>query len=318
MSGTKLTVMLLGGARRVSLAELIKESGRKTGHHVEIVSYDLTREVPISLVGKVIKGLRWDDLGVIDDIERVVKENRVDIMLPIVNGAVEIASKCKIRMPDVFIPVSDAEITTRLFDKAEAAKIFKDAGFSIPRTYSVLSAQLPAIAKPRKGGASRGIEVFYDMDALMHLPDLKNFFLQEYIENGREYTVDAYVDSKGRTLVKVPRERIEVMGGESTRTMTCRNEILEQMTDEIIAKLGLRGPINMQFIYDPAEDRYLLIEVNPRIAGAVICSILAGAPITDYILLEALGKPMNVCYDWRPDTLLARYLKDAVFDMGKR
>ena len=92
MKNQQLTVLLLGGARRVSLAELLIRSGKRIGYKVNIVSYDLSEEVPISIVGKVIKGLRWNDPGVVDDIERVVKEYEVNIILPFVNGAIEIAS----------------------------------------------------------------------------------------------------------------------------------------------------------------------------------------------------------------------------------
>lgn len=160
MKNQQLTIMLLGGARRVSLAQLLKRSGSRIGYKINIVSYDLTEEIPISLEGKVIKGLKWSDPGVVDDIERVVKEYGVNVILPFVNGAIEIASQCKDRMKDVFVPVTDFEISSALFDKAEAAKVFKESGLPTPRTYSVLSAEIPAIAKPRKGGVFEGYTYF--------------------------------------------------------------------------------------------------------------------------------------------------------------
>lgn len=297
----------------MSLAELLKRSGQRLGYQVNIVSYDLSKDVPISLVAQVVKGLRWSDPDVVADIERVVKEYDVDVILPFVNGAIEIASACRDRMPEVFVPVSDFQTTSLLFDKAEAAKLFKEAGFPIPRTYSVLSAQMPAIAKPRKGGSSRGIHIFHDVDDLMHLQNLHNYLVQEYIENGKEYTVDAYISKKGEILVTVPRERIEIMGGESTRTRTCHNEVLEKLSREVIEKLSLRGPVNLQFIHDTDTDRYLLMEVNPRLGGGVICSIFAGAHITDYIIEEALGIETHACSDWASGTLMARYFKEAIF-----
>lgn len=313
MKNQQLTVLFLGGARRVSLAELLIRSGKRIGYSVNIISYDLSEDVPISLAGKVIKGLRWDDPKVIPDLERVVKDYDVNIILPFVNGAIEIASVCRDRMPGVFVPVSDFETTSRLFDKSEAAKVFKEAGLPIPRTYSVLSAQMPAIAKPRKGGSSRGIHIFRNMDDLMHLSDLGNYIIQEFIPNMREYTVDCYISRRGEILTTVPRERIEIMGGESTRTRTCRNEILEKLSREVIEKFSLRGPVNLQFIHDLDSDRYLLMEVNPRLGGGVICSIYAGAPITDYIIDEALGVELSPCDDWISGTLMARYFKEAIF-----
>ena len=219
---------MLGGARRVSMAELLKRSGERIGADVNIISYELLEQVPIALAAKVIVGLRWSDPKVVDDICRVARENEVNIILPFVDGAIEVASKCRESLPDVFIPVSDYEISKAMFDKVEAAKLFKEAGIPIPKTYSVLNADIPAIAKPRHGSASRGIKVFYNMDELMHLENLRDYIVQEYIENRDEYTVDCYVSQKGEIMTVVPRCRLEVMGGEVTRTITCHNTTLEK------------------------------------------------------------------------------------------
>lgn len=313
MKNQQLTVLLLGGARRVSLAELFKRSGQRIGYKVNIVSYDLSEEVPIALEAKVIKGLKFNNPEVVADIKKVVADYNVNIILPIVNNSIEVASVLKSELPDVFVPVTDFENAKSLFDKAEAAKVFKEAKLPIPRTYSVISAQMPAIAKPRKGGSSRGIQIFTNIEDLMHLQDLQNYLLQEYIEHAREYTVDCYIDSKGEILVTVPRERLEIMGGESTRTITCHNKVLETLSREVIEKFSLRGPVNLQFLHDLDSDRYLLMEVNPRLGGGVICSIYAGAPIVDYIIDESLGEQLQPCTDWASGTLLARYFKEAVF-----
>lgn len=313
MNTTQIHILLLGGGKRVSLAQQLKKSGEKLGFKVSIFSYDLTSEVPIVLEGEVIKGLPWTDDSVVGDICNIVKQKKIDIILPILNGSIEVASMCRVRLPKVFIPVTDFSVAKPLFDKLDAAVLFKENDFPIPKTYSVLSAKMPAIVKPRRGGKSRGIHIFRDMDDLMHLQDLSGYIIQEYIENYREFTVDAYVDMDGEILTIVPRERLEIMGGESSKTMTCKNELLEKFTRDVIKRLNLRGPVNIQFIHDFDTDRYLLMEVNPRLGGAVICSVLAGAPITDYIIAEAKGMALNPCDDWKDHTLMARYLKEAVF-----
>lgn len=313
MSQQQLTVLMLGGARRVSLAELLKRSGRRLGCEIKIVSYELMEQVPIAVVGKVVVGLRWNDPGVVADIEKTVREYKVNIILPFVDGAIEIASVLRDRLPDVFVPVSDFDVTSAMFDKVEAAKVFKEAGLPIPRTYSVISAEMPAIAKPRKGSASRGIKIFNNIEDLMHLENLQDYLVQEYIEHNEEYTVDCYVANDGRILTAVPRRRLEVMGGEVTRTETCRNATLDRLSRELITHFELRGPITLQFLHDLDSDRFLLMEVNPRLGGGVVCSIYAGASITDYILQEALGIPVAPCNDWADHTLMARYQKEAIF-----
>lgn len=295
------------------MAELLKKSGKKLGLDVEIIAYELDTKVPIALEGEVLKGLRWDDPDIIEDIARVVKERNVKIILPFVNGAIEIASLCKERIPGVFVPVADFNTTSRMFDKLEAAQMFKEAGFPIPRTYNVIDNEMPAIAKPRKGGSSRGIHIFNDVDDLMHLANLDSYIVQEYIENRKEYTVDCYVSAKGEILVTVPRERLEIMGGEVTRTVTCKIPEIMEMSRKVLEHFKLTGPVTLQFLHDLDKDRFLLMEMSPRLGGGVICSIYAGAPIADFILLEAMGKPVSPFSDWKDGVLMARYQKEAIF-----
>ena len=313
MNRPRLTVLMLGGARRVSMAELIKRSGERLGYDIRIVSYELDRQVPIATIGKVVTGLRWTDPMVVDDILRVVIEHEARIILPFVDGSISVAAQCAERMPDLFVPVSNAETAALMFDKILAAKAFEEAGIPIPTTYKIIDAEMPVIAKPRFGSASRGIQVFNDIEDLMHLKDISEYLLQEYIDDKKEYTVDCYVARDGEILATVPRERLEIMGGEVTRTVTRRLPQLEEMCHEIIGKFELRGPVTLQFLYDKRRDRYLLMEVNPRLGGGVICSIYAGAPIPDYILSEALGIPVRPCDDWADNTLMARYQKETIF-----
>lgn len=313
MAKPKLTLLMLGGARRVSMAELLKRSGERIGYDIRIVSYELDLQVPIASVGKVVKGLKWDNPDVVDDILRVVIEHEAKIILPFIDGSISVAARCKEKMPDLFVPVSDPETSILMFDKKLAAKAFEEAGIPIPTTYKIIDAEMPVIAKPRFGSASKGIQVFDDIEDLMHLKDISEYLLQQYIENKREYTVDCYVSQEGETLVSVPRERLEIMGGEVTRTITRRLPELEKMSRDIIRIFDLKGPVTLQFLFDISRNRFLLMEVNPRLGGGVICSIYAGAPIPDYILSEALGIPVRPCDDWAENTLMARYQKETIF-----
>lgn len=309
----RTVVLMLGGARRVSMAELLIKSAARLGHELVILSYELTKHVPIAAVAEVITGLKWSDPGVVDNIVKICREKEVNIILPFVDGAIEIASQCALQLPGVFVPVSEPEVAATMFDKVSAAKAFKDAGIPIPATYSALTASIPAIAKPRHGSASRGIKVFYNIDDLMHLQNIGDYLIQEYIENRTEYTVDCYVSREGEVLCTVPRVREEVMGGEVTRTRTRHNEELERMCREAIKAFRLRGPVTLQFIHDLTRDRFLLMEINPRLGGGVICSIYAGAPIADYILQESMGVPLTPCDDWTDNTQMTRYWKEVIF-----
>ena len=81
----------------------------------------------------------------------------------------------------------------------------------------------------------------------------------------------------------------------------------------ILEKLGFEGPVTIQFIHDKAHGRYLLMEINPRLGGGVVCSINAGAAIPEMILTEWLGREAAVCGDWRGNALMARYFNEVMF-----
>ncbi|MBD5268761.1 MAG: ATP-grasp domain-containing protein [Bacteroides sp.] len=308
-----INILMLGGARRVSMAEQLIRSGQRMGADVKIISYELMREVPIAIIAEVIIGLKWSDPKVVDDICRICKEKEINIVLPFVDGAIEIAARCKELLPDVFIPVIEPGLAEKMFDKVEAAKLFRDGNFEIPLTYNAINAELPAIAKPRHGSASRGIKIFNNMDELMHLENLQEYLVQEFIENNREYTIDCYISQEGEILTTVPRIRLEVMGGEVTRSMTVREDELIRRSREVVEYFGFRGPVTLQFLEDMDRQRFLLMEINPRLGGGVLCSIFAGAPITDYIIREAMGMKVNPADDWISGTLMARYQKEAIF-----
>ena len=308
-----IKIMMLGGARRVSMAEQLKRSAERMGCDVKIFSYELIAEVPIAVCAEVIVGLRWSDPDVVDDICRICRENEINILLPFVDGAIEVAARCKDRIPETFVPVPESGLAEIMFDKMEAAKVFKEAGIPIPATYTAINAEMPAIAKPRHGSASRGIQIFNNIDDLMHLENLQDYLVQEYIEHNKEYTIDCYISQQDEILVTVPRLRLEIMGGEVTRTITMRRPDLIEKARHVLSKFNFHGPVTLQFLEDSDSGRIMLMEINPRLGGGVICSIFAGAPITDYIIRESLGLDVTPADDWISGTLMARYQKEAIF-----
>lgn len=309
----KIVVLMLGGARRVSMGELLIDSGKRLGYDVEILSYELEESVPIAAIGTVVIGKKWRDADVVEHLVETVKKYGVNIILPFVDGAIAIASECKKILPDVFIPVSKEDIATAMFDKALAANLFAEKEIAIPATYSVENCKFPAIAKPRLGSASKGIKVINNAKELSQLPNPDEYLIQEYIAHREEYTVDCYVSKENETMCVVPRLRIDIAGGEVTRTKTCKSPLLIDMSRQVLDKIPFEGPITLQFLHNLDNDEYLLMEINPRLGGGVVCSIHAGAPIADYIINEYLGNDIRVCEDWKDNTLMTRYQKEVIF-----
>ena len=310
---SKIVVLMLGGARRVSMGELLIESGKKLGYDVEILSYELEECVPIAAIGKVVIGRKWKDADVVEHLVATVKKYGVNIILPFVDGAIAIASECKRLLPEVFIPVSEKDIATTMFDKALAAKKFAEEGIAIPKTYSIDNCKYPVIAKPRLGSASKGIKVINNVEELLQLQHPTEYLIQEYISRREEYTVDCYVSKKHETMCVVPRLRIDVAGGEVTRTKTCKSPLLIEMSRNVLKKIPFEGPVTLQFLHNLDSDEFMLMEINPRLGGGVICSIHAGATISDFIMNEYLGNDIKVCDDWKDGALMTRFQKEVMF-----
>lgn len=307
-----MNILFLGGAKRVSMARMFIEAGRRLGHDVKIYSYELDEDVPIACVGEVVKGLKWKDPGLMADLSRLVEQENISLMVPFVDPAVEVAARFCGGNRGVWSPVSDAERCAKMFDKEAAADFFRSLDLPIPPTLSIDDDTYPKIAKPRRGSASKGIKVISDPSERGLITDADDYLIQEYIPDADEYTVDCYVDRGGRIICAVPRRRLEVAGGEVTRTVTVDIPALNLASLKVLERTGLRGAVTLQFLHDKRDDRYLLMEINPRLGGGAVCAVHAGADLPRYIIMECLGMEVDPA-SWRSGVEIARYMQEVVF-----
>lgn len=312
----KLNVLFLGGAKRVSFGRKLIEAGKKLGIDVSIYSYELEAEVPVALIGGIIIGRRWKSPDVLEHLHHVVEAYRIDVMLPFVDGAISIAGAYVATYGDVWAPVVKSGLAETLYDKVMSARAFEDAGLEIPATYKGGKPLFPLIAKPRRGSASKGIEVIdgiTDFRRLMKNGD--DYLLQAYYPEREEYTVDCYISMRGEVMCVSPRRRLEVVGGEVSRTVTVDSAEIKEASMAAIERLGLRGAITLQYLRDLSTGHLMLMEINPRLGGGVVCSIHAGADIPSMILSEAMGLEFSGSREAKGGVMICRYFEEAVFNV---
>ncbi len=307
-----MNILFLGGAKRVSMARHFIDAGASRGLDVKIFSYELDTAAPIACVATVVKGLRWRDPGLVADLERVVKLHDISLMVPFVDQAVEVAASFTATHPGVWSPTAPASEGRVMFDKVAAAKLFESLAIPVPATYTPSAVSYPAIAKPRHGSASKGITLLREKADLDRLANPDDYLIQEYVADAEEYTVDCYVDRQGRALCAVPRRRLEVAGGEVTRTVTVDIPRLNAIAASVLSLTALTGAVTLQFLHSTADDRWLLMEINPRLGGGAVTAIHAGAHIPSLIIAEALGETPGPA-SWRPGVEIARYMQEVVF-----
>lgn len=314
----KLSILMHGGAKRVSIARMFLAEAKKMGLKLDLYSWELQPVVPIAEVAEIAVGRRCDDPLLLEDLHKFTLEKGINIMIPFIDPAIGVVAKYRDLYGGIFAPLGSLESVEGMFDKVVAAEIFEKAGLPIPATYSLENHLFPLIAKPRFGSASQGILVIDSEEQLAEIADkADDYLLQEYISRREEITVDCYVAADGEIIATVPRLRIAVIGGEVSRTITIDSPEIVELSRQTLAELNLRGAVTLQFIRDLDSGRVLLMEINPRLGGGVVCSIHAGANMPGYILQEALGQKPEPCSNWLIDLEISRYQQEVTFHKGK-
>lgn len=295
----------------MSIGRMFMQSARELGYDPRLYSYEIVKEVPISLIAEVIVGQRWSDLRCLPHLIDVIREREIHIVIPFVDPAVEIAATLR-EVLGVYSPVSDYEECRKMFDKVDAAQQFEMLGIKIPRTLTFDDPHFPKIAKPRRGSASKGLVILRGAEDKLPLPQ-GEYLIQEYLENAKEYTVDAFVAREGGFTGLGFRRRLETAGGEVVRSITVDGSQRFTQVKEMIDKLGLRGAITLQFIEPQDGGAWRLMEVNPRLGGGAVLSVHAGwniprAIIDEYRLKKLTGTALAVS-----GVKMARYFEEVVF-----
>lgn len=306
-------ILFLGGAKRVSMGRKFIDAGNRLGVTVELFSYELTELVPIASIAGIIIGRKWNDPEILQDIRSHVSSKKIDILVPFVDGAVEICARYRDMFGDAWSPTGDVVKCATMFDKIAADQLFRALSLPVPR-----SGIFPMIAKPRFGSASKGIRLIHNDDERVSLNNAScgEFLFQEYILNRTEITVDCYVSLAGDLIAAVPRYRIETQGGEASVTETFHDSGVEILAAETLHKTGLRGAVTIQMLRDTTDDRLMLMEINPRLGGGAVCACHAGASLPEFILRDFLSMSLEPCKNWKSGIRICRYFDEVCFDLS--
>ena len=304
------SILMLGGGKRVSLAEHFMESGKELNLQIRIYSYDLIAEQPICVIGKVFVGKEWDDPSLIEDLTELIKTEDFNLVIANVDPATKILPQLARKFPDKIIS-SDFEATTICHSK----ELFNEFGalHALPVIPLAKYGKFPYFAKPIFGSASKNARVINSPGEESQVFGRDDLIIQEYIE-GDEFTVDAYVRKSGEVFGISPRIRISTSGGESVVSQIVDDEEIIASTRQTLSSMNLKGPITVQFIRRKVDQKLFLMEINPRFGGGVPLSLAAGYKFTTAMVGDIAGvaveKPSKVRH-----LLMKRYFKEAYFEI---
>lgn len=246
----------------------------------------------------------------VSEIKRICAKESINIVIPLIDPELIVYSKHKndFEREGVSIIVSDFEVIEICFDKMKTYNFFKEAGIPCLRTVDIHedNIELPAIIKPRRG--SGGINVF-EVCSRQEIEVLSRRIEDPIIQEkavGQEITIDTLVDMEGRPIKIVPRERLEIRAGESSKGRTIRDKELTDLTIKLLLKLKAVGPITVQCF--KTETGYVFSEINPRFGGGYPLSHAAGADFPRLILMMSKGENITCGIDdYEENVYFTRY-----------
>ena len=228
--------------------------------------------------------LLWDNMA------SLVSQNKIDIIIPSLDETLLGWSKrreefSKIGCQVIISPTTTIEICQ---DKWKTYQFFLENG--IPTPLTSLN-QLYPLVKPRDGRGGRGILNTSEK------VDMTNMISQEVLL-GQEYTVDVLFDHQSQPVYIIPRRRIGVVDGKSTKGVVEKNDQISDYIVKMSKIVKFYGPINFQcFIQD---DGIKFLEINPRVAGGMALGFAASENwitlIINNILNNIAIRPKEIKY----------------------
>ena len=198
--------------------------------------------------------------------------------------------KFKALMEEIGEPIPASAIATGL---AEAQAFAAEAGFPV-----IIR---PAFTLGGTGGgiASNSEELKKLVTNGLEKSAIGQVLIEKSVAGWKEVEYEVIRDHKDNCIIICSMENLDPVGvhtGDSivvapTQTLADHEyQMLRNASLKIIRALKIEGGCNVQFALDPDSDRYIVIEVNPRVSrSSALASKAAGYPIAKIAAKIALG-----------------------------
>ncbi len=138
--------------------------------------------------------------------------------------------------------------------------------------------------------------------------------IQEFIK-GTEVNVIALGDGNGNTIGAVPmRKQYITDKGKAWAGITLFNKDMLDLTNHIIKSTKWRGGMELELI-KTIDNKYYLIEINPRIPAWVYLAVGAGQNLPEALVRMALGEKVEKFTTYDIGKLFIRYSYDLICDL---
>lgn len=262
----------------------------------------------------------------LERIEYIHSVEKIDVIIPNFDAELYSFMKLEDKLADIgikmFLPYFE-QFEAR--SKVNLLKFGKKYGFNVPFDKAIFNiSEIPEFTKT----CDYPIVVkgqYYDAKVVNNYEEAKSEFnkisskwglpiiLQEFI-SGTEYNVIGLGDGNGKKIAAVPmRKQYITDKGKAWAGITIDNEELVELTNKFIASKW-RGGFELELIKS-SDDKYYLLEINPRIPAWVYLAIGAGQNIPEALVNLAMGNKVKPYTTYKVGKLFVRYSWDLIVDI---
>lgn len=274
--------------------------------------------------------LRGDEKGYAEEILKIARKEKIDIVIPGSDEELLALSERKeeFRKLGIVVAVSDKETVRIACDKAKMLEFLKGKGVEVPQFIVPRSLQAiregakklgypkrPVVFKPTRSRGARGFWLIdektdYRKDFLLSrdrqqmplelllksfegVSKIENALLMEYLP-GDDFNVDVLA-FRGKSFYTVPHQRLEPKAGPVRVGLMKSNPVVEKAVREIVEAFGFDYWVNVEVAFNQAaRPRPLVYEINPRISAPIIATKSAGVDLLRLGIYMILGKEVPI------------------------
>lgn len=313
-------ILISSAGRRVSLVEAFKKELKKLFPKGKVFATDMNPSLSSAcqVADLAFKVGRISDENTIVEILDICKKQDVKIVVPTIDTELQIfaAHQALFQENGIKIIVSNLYFINICRNKWLTNDFFAEKNIPIPVKMDKENLTYPFFIKPYDGSLSKDIAIIREPKDLtaQQLENPKLMFM-EYLSPAEhdEYTVDMYYGKDNMLKCLVPRHRVEIRGGEISKGLTMKNEVLDYLKEKLQKIDGAIGCLTLQLFLHKTSKKIYGIEINPRFGGGFPMSYQAGANYPKWLIEEyILGKTIDYFEDWEENLLMLRYDTEVV------
>lgn len=311
---TEYNILILSAGRRVELVQSFQKAAKRLNIKSNIVAGDCSKTAPAIYFADrkaILPRIKEDNY--IDEIINVCKKENIKLVIPTIDTDLLLLSEERERIESesgAVVLISSTEVISICRDKINTQKFLEENGFKIPKMYSEEelnseNLQFPLFIKPKSGSSSINTFKVNNLEELTTYRALiKEPIVQDFME-GKEFTVDVFIDFDGNLITVVPRLRMATRSGEISKGKIVKDREIIEDIKRLVEVLKPIGHITVQLMKTNKGIEY--IEINPRFGGGAPMSIQSGADSCENLYRLLMGENQEYNENYRDNIMFFRF-----------